>query len=54
MPHHHRPTTVAILGAGTVVENALSVLLKGFGYSARRLEYPSAVDAGAQPLLEEL
>ena len=35
-------------------ENALSLLLKGFGYSARLLEYPSAADAGEQPLLGEL
>ena len=54
MPHHHRPTTVAILGAGAVVGNALSLLPERFGYSARLLEYPSAADAGAQPLLEEL
>ena len=54
VPHHHQPTTIAILGAGTVVGNALSLLLEGFGYSARLLEYPSAADAGAQLLLEEL
>ena len=42
MPHHHRPTTVAILGAGTVVENTLALLLRGVGYDARILEVPSS------------
>ena len=38
--HQHQPTTtvVAILGADTVVENALSQLLKGEGYSTRVLK----------------
>lgn len=48
MPHHHRPTTIAILGADRVVENALSLLLEGFGYSARILEDPSAANAEEQ------
>jgi hypothetical protein len=51
---HHRPTTIAILGAGTVVENPLSLLLDSAGYSTRILEEPSAADAGAQPILEAL
>jgi hypothetical protein len=34
MPHQE-PTTVAILGADTVVENALAQLLTGEGYSTR-------------------
>ncbi len=47
MPHHHRPTTIAILGADTVVENALSLLLGGAGYSTKVLEDPSASAANA-------
>jgi hypothetical protein len=34
MPHQD-PTTVAILGANTVVENALAQLLEGEGYATR-------------------
>jgi hypothetical protein len=30
------------------------MLLEGFDYSAKLLEYPSAADAGAQPILEAL
>ncbi len=48
MPHHHRPTTIAILGADTVVENALSLLLAGAGYSTKVLEDPSAANAEEQ------
>ena len=48
MAHHHRPTTIAILGADTVVENALSLLLGGAGYSTKLLEEPSASAANAQ------
>ena len=48
MPHHHRPTTIAILGADTVVENALSLLLGGAGYDTKVLEDPSASAANAQ------
>ncbi len=51
MPHHHRPTTIAILGADTVVENALSLLLGGAGYSTKVLEDPSASAANAEEQL---
>ena len=51
MPHHHRPTTIAILGADTVVENALSLLLGGAGYSTKILEDPSASAANAEEQL---
>jgi len=51
VPHHHRPTTIAILGADTVVENALSLLLGGAGYSTKLLEEPSASAANAQEQL---
>ena len=51
MPHHHRPTTIAILGADTVVENALSLLLGGAGYSTKVLEDPSASGANAEEQL---
>ena len=47
MPHH-RPTTIAILGADTVVENALALLLEGAGYSTKVLEEPSASAANAE------
>ena len=52
MPHHHRPTTIAILGADTVVENALSLLLGGAGYSTKVLEDPSAFAANAEEQLQ--
>jgi hypothetical protein len=49
VPHpHHRLTTIAILGADTVVENALSLLLGGAGYDTRVLEEPSAPAANAE------
>ena len=51
MPHHDRPTTVAILGADTVVESALSMLLRGAGYDTEVLEDPSASAANAEELL---
>ncbi len=52
MPHHHRPpTTIAILGADTVVENALALLLGGTGYSTEVLERPSASAANAEEQL---
>jgi hypothetical protein len=53
VPHHHRPTTIAILGADTVVENALSLLLGGAGYDTRvlDLEEPSASAANAEEQL---
>jgi hypothetical protein len=35
--NHHQPTTIAILGADTVVENALAQLLEGEGYATRVL-----------------
>jgi hypothetical protein len=52
--HQHQPTTVvAILGADTVVENALAQLLEGEGYSTRVLK-PSpmgeAVEEEGMPL----
>ena len=40
------PTTIAILGADTVVENALALLLESAGYSVRILSQPSAAEAG--------
>ncbi len=52
MPPHHRPTTIAILGADTVVENALSLLLGGAGYSTKVLEEPSASAANAEEQLQ--
>ena len=51
MPHHHRPTTIAILGADTVFENALSLLLRGAGYDTKLLEDPSASAANAEEQL---
>ena len=51
MPHHHRPTTIAILGADAVVGNALSLLLEGAGYSTRILGEPSASAANAEEQL---
>ena len=52
MLHHHRPpTTIAILGADTVVENALALLLGGAGYDTKVLEDPSASAANAQEQL---
>ncbi len=51
MPHHHRPTTIAILGADTVVENAIALLLGGAGYSTKVLEEPSAFAADAEEQL---
>jgi DNA-binding NtrC family response regulator len=47
------PTTIAILGTDTVVENALSQLLKGEGYSTRVLKtFPmgEAVEEEKMPL----
>jgi hypothetical protein len=41
---HHQPTTIAILGADTVVGRALSVLLEGSGYNTRLLDaYPTGI-----------
>ncbi len=54
MLHHHRPTTIAILGADTVVENALSLLLGGAGYSTKVLEDPSASAANAEEQLVDV
>jgi len=53
VPHHHRPTTIAILGADTVVENALALLLGGAGYDTKvlDLEEPSASAANAEEQL---
>ena len=44
MLHHHQPTTIAILGADTVVGRALCALLEGSGYHTRPLDaYPTGV-----------
>ncbi len=51
MPHHHRPTTIAILGADTVVENAIALLLESAGYDTKVLEDPSASAANAEEQL---
>jgi hypothetical protein len=41
---HHQPTTIAILGADTVVGRALCALLEGSGYHTRPLNaYPTGV-----------
>jgi len=48
VPHHHRPTTIAILGADTLIDNALALLLEGVGYSARILYEPPRAGAGDQ------
>jgi hypothetical protein len=46
-------TTIAILGANTVVENALAQLLKGEGYATRVLKtFPLVV--GEAPVEEEM
>jgi len=51
VPHHHRPTTIAILGADTVVENAIALLLESAGYDTKVLEDPSASAANAEEQL---
>ncbi len=44
MQHHPQPTTIAILGANTVVGRALCVLLEGSGYQTTLLDtYPTGV-----------
>lgn len=44
MRHHHQPTTIAILGANTVVGRALCALLEGYDYQTRPLDaYPTGV-----------
>jgi hypothetical protein len=46
MSHHQQSTTIAILGANAVVENALAQLLEGEGYATKVLKpFPLA---GAQ------
>ena len=41
---HHEPTTIAILGADTVVGSALCALLEGSGYRTTPLDsYPTGV-----------
>jgi hypothetical protein len=41
---HHQPTTIAILGADTVVGHALCALLEGSGYKTTPLDsYPTGV-----------
>ncbi len=54
MLHHHRPTTIAILGADTVVENALALLLGGAGYDTKVLEDTSASVANAEEQLVDV
>ena len=50
MPHHDRPTTIAILGADTTVGGVLSLLLEGFGYETTPLDaHPTGI---ADELLE--
>jgi len=42
--HHREPTTIAILGADTVVGRALCALLESSGYKTRPLDaYPTGV-----------
>jgi hypothetical protein len=49
MSREQQPTTVAILGANTVVENALAQLLQGEGYATRVLKpFPLAGAQGEQ------
>ena len=46
MLHHHQPTssTIAILGADTVVGRALCALLEGSGYRSTALDaYPTGI-----------
>ena len=44
MQHHRQPTTIAILGADTVVGRALCALLEGSRYRTRPLDsYPTGV-----------
>ncbi len=44
MRQNRQPTTIAILGADTVVGRALSALLEGSGYETRPLDtYPTGV-----------
>jgi hypothetical protein len=44
MRPHHQPTTIAILGADTLVEDILAWLLQDEGYNTRLLEaYPEGV-----------
>ena len=44
MPHRDQPTTIAILGADTVVGHALCALLEGSGYDTIPLDsYPTGV-----------
>ena len=44
MRHHDQPTTIAILGADTVVGQALCALLEGSGYDTIPLDaYPTGV-----------
>jgi hypothetical protein len=41
---HHQPTTIAILGADTVIGSALCALLESSGYKTRPLDtYPTGV-----------
>jgi hypothetical protein len=42
--HHDQPTTIAILGADTVVGSALSALLEGSGYRTTPISsYPTGI-----------
>ncbi len=45
MRPHHQPTTIAILGADTLVEDILAQLLQHEGYNTRLLEvHPAGVE----------
>jgi hypothetical protein len=44
VPHHDRPTTIAILGADTTVGRVLSLLLEGSGYETTPIDaHPTGV-----------
>jgi hypothetical protein len=45
---HHRPTTIAVLGTDTLVEDILARLLEREGYDVRTLEahYPTFLRTG--------
>jgi hypothetical protein len=49
MRHNQQPTTIAILGADTLVEDSLARLLEREGYATRILE-PYRTDLTSEPL----
>jgi hypothetical protein len=49
MRHNQQPTTIAILGADTLVEDSLARLLEREGYNTRILE-PYRTDLTSEPL----